>query len=438
MSNKITVTMIIICSFIILLQIIFSINNTSAVDELTNGMNTIIDVKKDFGAKGDGKTDDTISIQNALNNGSGKSIYFPDGSFLTTGYLSFPDNVNIIGVSKEKSKLITSSGNIFYVLKPTKNIKLSNLSFINSGDKTSDAVLLALVNQKDLLIQNCNFEKAARAGLIVQKSSNVTIENCTATEGGWGQGLAFVAVNGLTVESCNIHDITGVGITVTGACSNFILRSNTCINNGASGISVTGYSYKGEIIHNISNNNGLGTSASTKDGINSHRLHDVVISNNTCNNNAKNGISINGKDETNNTSAQNVTISGNTCNNNKNQGIYLYFTQSCTVDGNTCLVNEGTNGTLAGITLKGSTYNKITNNSVYDSGVVGGLRIPDIMLTSDASHNTVETNAVGSMVRNDEHNSITVYSTNDYLGAIDYTRFNGQPLLKENLSLSPI
>ena len=48
---------------------------------------------KDFGAKGDSTTDDTIAIQNALNSGA-KNIYIPDGTYKMSGNLLI-NNSNI-------------------------------------------------------------------------------------------------------------------------------------------------------------------------------------------------------------------------------------------------------------------------------------------------------------------------------------------------------
>lgn len=59
----------------------------------------IINVK-DFGAIGDGETDDTEAIQNALNSGEGKTVYFPSGTYLISKTLITKPCSSIIGSSE--------------------------------------------------------------------------------------------------------------------------------------------------------------------------------------------------------------------------------------------------------------------------------------------------------------------------------------------------
>lgn len=87
----------------------------------------IIDVKRDFGAKGDGETDDTAAIQKAIvasltgNHGNPKFIYLPEGTYRVSGSLKAritdkPDGqggwsdgwrcgMNLIGQSRERTVL---------------------------------------------------------------------------------------------------------------------------------------------------------------------------------------------------------------------------------------------------------------------------------------------------------------------------------------------
>lgn len=59
---------------------------------------------KDFGATGDGVTNDTAAIQAALSSGA-KSVYFPDGVYLVQSSLTIPTNVLVYGESKYSTQI---------------------------------------------------------------------------------------------------------------------------------------------------------------------------------------------------------------------------------------------------------------------------------------------------------------------------------------------
>lgn len=52
---------------------------------------------KDFNAKGDGVTDDTIAIQNALNAGAGGIVFFPIGTYIVNPQVFIPSNTWVLG-----------------------------------------------------------------------------------------------------------------------------------------------------------------------------------------------------------------------------------------------------------------------------------------------------------------------------------------------------
>ncbi|ULT28276.1 hypothetical protein KUH03_17805 [Sphingobacterium sp. E70] len=52
---------------------------------------------KDFGALGDGSTDDTDALQKALDKGTGKSVFFPRGDYVISKPLVIPNSVKILG-----------------------------------------------------------------------------------------------------------------------------------------------------------------------------------------------------------------------------------------------------------------------------------------------------------------------------------------------------
>ena len=65
----------------------------------------VVNVQTQYGAQGDGKTDDTKAIQKAINENRQKArcLYFPNGIYLVSDKLSFGDNL-------EKAKHLTLQG----------------------------------------------------------------------------------------------------------------------------------------------------------------------------------------------------------------------------------------------------------------------------------------------------------------------------------------
>ena len=53
---------------------------------------------KDFGAAGDGITNDTVAIQSCISSNAGKSIFFPDGGYVISS-LTVPANTVLVSFS---------------------------------------------------------------------------------------------------------------------------------------------------------------------------------------------------------------------------------------------------------------------------------------------------------------------------------------------------
>lgn len=124
---------------------------------------------KDFGAKGDGVTDDTAAIQAAINyrqlNGGG-SIYFPTATYLIAGTLIITgNNIRFNGTARRASILkfangasdcITVQGSS--VASPIYGFQMDNLELAFSGKTGGRTLLLAYVNRvviRDIDIESC-------------------------------------------------------------------------------------------------------------------------------------------------------------------------------------------------------------------------------------------------------------------------------------------
>ena len=92
---------------------------------------SLIKSVKDYGALGDGVTDDTTAIQTALNT-YGK-IWFPDGVYMVTGLIVYP-NTHIYGDGRNKTicKLLPGGANLFNC--HLDNISIRSMSIDGSRD----------------------------------------------------------------------------------------------------------------------------------------------------------------------------------------------------------------------------------------------------------------------------------------------------------------
>jgi hypothetical protein len=85
-----------------------AINAANALDQVVKDkLAQIYFSLKDFGAKGDGVTDDTIAIQNAISaaDAAGQAVYVPIGVFRYTSTLTIPRGVILFGYSYDDSIL---------------------------------------------------------------------------------------------------------------------------------------------------------------------------------------------------------------------------------------------------------------------------------------------------------------------------------------------
>lgn len=102
-----------------------------------------IDVKEDFGVKGDGVTDDTEAIQSAINSTeAGGTIYIPAGDFICDTLLLTNNFVSIVGAGNSSRIKFKGSGN-WLEIRNCLYCKISNLS-IETVDAPSDGSIISV------------------------------------------------------------------------------------------------------------------------------------------------------------------------------------------------------------------------------------------------------------------------------------------------------
>ena len=167
----------------------------------------IINVK-DFGAKGDGSTDDTVAIRNAVAACSGAQLYFPSGTYLVSGIIDLVANMSIIGdikqsILKIKSGTYSSANASIFRVANVGNIYIYGIDF--NGNKgnigTARNPINTIYNGYSVVYDTCRWVNCE--GICLNYSTNPTycqVLNCTFyqcggktdnSDGYRRQGIAF-------------------------------------------------------------------------------------------------------------------------------------------------------------------------------------------------------------------------------------------------------
>lgn len=181
---------------------------------------------KDFGAVGDGVTDDTSAIAAAyaalIASGGGK-LFFPEGTYLTTDTLTFADETHgvlIEGVSKDASSIVITNAvatPVFYIGSSTLVTGLITVRDISVGPAQG-----AGANG----VGNIAFEVVNRPGIVFERVG-VDINNVA---------MQFTTSYAPRIEQCYITNCGGAGIYFTDKSSNgAVIRDNTMNSNGLVG-----------------------------------------------------------------------------------------------------------------------------------------------------------------------------------------------------------
>lgn len=188
---------------------------------------------KDFGAKGDGTTDDTDAINNASTDAraTGKGVFFPAGTYLHSGILTF-NSVAVTGVG--------------------------GASVIQASDSKCSAVVLTGIGPT---IQNVVISTGGLSGcgspwqpktatIYVHNATNFAIQNDTLVQGQGRIGVQIERSNVGNVSAVTFNGMPGdkknVGVLVDG-CSNVGVIGNLLMNEavGVEFASFCGYLYSG-------------------------------------------------------------------------------------------------------------------------------------------------------------------------------------------------
>lgn len=342
--------------------------------QVANLGNDIVSVK-DYGAVGDGTTDDTTAIQAALDSGY-KHIYFPDDTAYLCGALTISSDEMIV-FGKAQLNLADNTNDSMFTVSGQRVIIDGLRMFGNKSNQsaTSNAVKITASNVKIKNVKMGTFYSngiysANNYGTVVRSNVfydcydyAILIENDTPSTVGGGH---LIEGNEIVINSGLVGDTNG-GIKVTGdgyAQNGFMNRSRISNNKvqlpasptdtTAACIEITGLGRYSSIVGNTTISGAIGISVSDSDY---------------------------------------TTVSSNTMYGASNYGIKLESSSFCSLSGNTI---EGADITIRGIeTFKNSTnsiHNVISNNTINNTSGTS------LYINNDSDYAVISGNSVRNPV----------------------------------------
>lgn len=319
-----------------------------SLNDINTKVNYIVRNVRNFGAVGNGTTNDTTAFTNAIT--GAKAVYVPAGTYLVDGGFSLPNGFLLYGDGPSLSILLMSPGvtsNMLQVFDKTRVVGLS----INGNASGQTSSRYAIVGWQctgavieDVAISN-NF--GIGVGWSVSQDCQcirVTVDGCTGSLPGFWNGGGGLGRHRY-IDCCAVNNQLD-GLMICTASN--VVTGGTYSSNGYGG------SY-----HSALGAAGIFTPDSVvlNGGLN--------ITGVTCDNNTEMGINV---------SASPFTIANCMCRGNQLAGIFVKGGSNGVINGNLCANNGWYTGTLnptvwrrGGIVCFPACDNlAITNNMCYD------------------------------------------------------------------------
>lgn len=205
---------------------------------------------KDFGAKGDGVTDDTAALQTAIDSGANE-LFWPPGHYVTTATLRPAHNQSwVTPVGQTIIKPSASAPTNTHVIAhntdgsagPLVNFAMSG--FIVDGNSKEGGLILygcQRLRVTDCVFQNCEtygMGLQARPGYAIDEpQDDIILTRCQFNNNGQGSvfdGLDVKHCTNATLEACTATGNTDAGLNLRG--SNLDLIGCQAVGNGTAGI----------------------------------------------------------------------------------------------------------------------------------------------------------------------------------------------------------
>ena len=190
-----------------------TVTETEYHEELNNGLFATLIIDNDsvnvhqFGAKGDGKTDDSNAINLALSSKAYNISFIKGNTYMVRGYEEGQPEGSTTG-------LIGTTG---LIIPSNKNVDLN------------ESTIKCITNSR----QNYNIFTIAEKENIILKNGTIIGDRATHTgaTGEWGYGVAIKSSTNITLDNLKISECWGDGINLNNNGNGSILNKNITINN---------------------------------------------------------------------------------------------------------------------------------------------------------------------------------------------------------------
>ena len=315
---------------------------------------TIVNVR-DFGAVGDGATNDTAAINAAIRSlgATGGTVSIPDGA---------------------------------YQIDPVVSIKLaSNVALVLSQNAVLNAIPTRSAGSAVVLLSGITNAQVSGGRIIGERVAHL------GTTGEWGMGIQVMGSSSISISNVDVSDCWGDGFYI-GALGpgresrNVTLTSCVGRNNRRQGLSITGCITAVVEDCQFTDTNGTAPSAGIDLEPNAGlRVTDIIVRRCELARNAGYGLLLVGA------SVTDVTLESNRCTDNSGPGIDLMRGVSGTVIRWNTIERNNTYGVL----FEGAHYNDIAENAISDNSAGTPDAFPNIRLATGSSHNTIVDNKFG-------------------------------------------
>lgn len=220
------------------------------------GLQAALNVK-DFGAIGDGSTNDTAAIQGAINAlpgpGSGGTIYFPPGTYVCTSTIDLRAGVHLVGsgwgstiirCSGAAPGIRCSQGSLSYA-----NISIRDIQIDGTAGASSTVDVLSFTNCIGVSIVRCYISNGDYC-IAMNTCQHVVIENCECIAPD-DYGIYLTACSIVAITATKVSQAAGTyAILISGSSS--MVTVTSCYFSGNSAVAtlahlagVTGVSFIG-------------------------------------------------------------------------------------------------------------------------------------------------------------------------------------------------